>query len=223
MKNDPPKGWYSRGYLPHFDNQRITQSITFRLVDSYPKELVTRTCTELDRSELTTGQRDLEWRKQAQTILDKGYGACWLGNPPIARLVQDALRYFDGTRYHLHAWCVMPNHVHVLITQCSGHSLAAILHSWQSFSANKANSILGRSGHFWARGYFDRFIRNGQHFAAAVDYIEQNPVSAKLCARAEDWPFGSAFFRRSKAMKGPGRSQPNHRDAGDRPVVSVWR
>ncbi|MDJ0838515.1 MAG: transposase [Acidobacteriota bacterium] len=190
-----PRRWYSRGYLPHYDDCQTTQSITFRLADSYPREFLARVQHETAHMADDDPQRDLHWRKRAQHILDIGHGDCFLRRPRIAELVQDALIFFDDERYHLHAWVVMPNHVHVLITQLPGFSLSSILHSWQSFTAKKANRILGRSGGFWARGNFDRFIRDKRHFDYAVAYIERNPVMAKLCRAPADWPYSSASMR----------------------------
>jgi putative DNA methylase len=60
-------------------------------------------------------QREIELRRRIEEYLDAGHGACWLRRPEIAALVEGALRYFDGQRYRLLAWCVMPNHVHTLI------------------------------------------------------------------------------------------------------------
>ncbi len=104
-----------------------------------------------------------------------GHGACWLGDPRIARLVEEALLHFDGKRYRLIAWCVMPNHVHALVETREEWPLAGIVHSWKSFTAHRANRILKRSGDFWLREYFDRFIRDDRHFENAVGYIEINP------------------------------------------------
>jgi REP element-mobilizing transposase RayT len=98
-------------------------------------------------------------------------------------------------KYLLSAWVVMPNHVHLITTPLPGKRLASIMQSLKSFTANEANKILKRTGTFWMPDYFDRYIRNGRHFSAAVAYVETNPVKAGLCSRAEDWPFSSAWFR----------------------------
>ncbi len=74
--------------------------------------------------------------------LDSGYGHCWLKNPNIASLVNNALRYFDGSRYFLHAWTIMPNHVHVLFTLSESSSVSSILFSWKSFTAKQAINYL---------------------------------------------------------------------------------
>jgi len=128
-------------------------------------------------------------------LLDKGDGAVWLKNSAVAEIVQNSLLFFDGQRYSLHAWVIMPNHVHVLFTPMDDWTLTKIIHSWKSFSAREANKILGRVGEFWQREYFDRAIRNEQGFNSAVAYIENNPVKAGLCQVAEEWLFGSAVCR----------------------------
>lgn len=110
----------------------------------------------------------------------------------IAQLIEEALLHFDGQRYHLLAWVVMPNHVHVLIETLAGHPLAEVEHSWKSFTAKEANVILGRRGTFWQAESFDRVIRNEQHLANAIQYIHNNPVKAGLVSQAEDWLYSSA-------------------------------
>ena len=111
-------------------------------------------------------------------------------------MVQSGLLFHDEAKYRLSAWVVMPNHVHLLCTPCFGYNLAQIMHSLKSYTSNEANKILGRSGHFWQKEYFDRYIRNARHFAKVVAYIENNPVKARLCEKPEDWPFSSAPFRK---------------------------
>ncbi len=130
-------------------------------------------------------------RERFEGLLDAGHGEGLLARPEIGALVQQALRHFDGNRYFLHAWCVMPNHVHVLVTPLKGFSLSSLVHSWKSFTAKAINSALGREGTVWFEEYFDRAIRDEAHFSAAKDYIEDNPVKAGLCAAPGDWPFSS--------------------------------
>jgi REP element-mobilizing transposase RayT len=65
----------------------------------------------------------------------------------------------------------------------------------KSFTSHEANKILGRRGQFWMEEYFDRYIRDAKHFSNAIAYIENNPVKAGLCARPEEWPFSSAWWR----------------------------
>jgi REP element-mobilizing transposase RayT len=100
-------------------------------------------------------------------------------------MVASAIRYFDGQRYRLYAWCVMPNHVHAVLQPLGGWRLAQILHSWKSFTAKRANVLLNRDGEFWQREYYDRMLRDEREFLRAVRYVGDNPVKAGL----RDWPW----------------------------------
>ncbi len=189
-KNQTAGGWYSRGYLPHFDVIGLTQHVVFRLFDSLPQTVLAQWEEELKH--LSEKDADLERRQRIEHYLDQGYGSCYLREATVAELVQNALLFFDSQRYQLHAWCVMPNHVHVLFTALAGHELGKIVHSWKSFTANQANHHLEREGQFWQKEPYDRYIRNEKHFRNAVEYIENNPVKAGLCATPADWPWSSA-------------------------------
>jgi REP element-mobilizing transposase RayT len=181
--------WHSRGYIPHWEAGEVAQSITFRLADSLPKTLLEDWQVELES--MPQQDRALERRRRIEHALDRGLGSSVLMQPDIGGLVEDALLYFDGDHYRLHAWVIMPNHVHVLATPLEGWSLSAITHGWKSFTASKANAMLGRKGAFWAPEYFDRAIRDETHYANSLGYIAVNPVKARLCARPEDWRFSS--------------------------------
>ena len=188
-----PLGWHSRGYLPHFNGGEIAQTVTFRLHGSLPQELVARTRQELRR--LPPDEAAAELRQRLEEYLDHGHEPTWLSRPEVAGLVQDAMLHFDGQRYRLLAWAIMSNHVHAMLMPMAPRDLSDILFSWRSYTANQANKLLERRGAFWDRDYFDRFVRNEQHPANAMAYIEMNPVRAGLCASPELWRFGSASLR----------------------------
>ena len=190
-------GWYSRDYLPHFDRPGLVQGITFRLADSMPAEVVAGWRDEL--AHLAEGEQKAEFQRRIADYLDAGHGECLLRDERIAQVVEDALLHFDGERYRLIAWVVMPNHVHALAEMHATHPLAEIVQSWKSFTAHEANRVLGRKGEFWQREYHDRYIRDGEHLEFARNYIEQNPVKARLCAKAEDWQWSSARKRERHA------------------------
>ena len=190
----PSFGWHSRGYLPHFDGGERAQFITFRLHDSLPREVLLRWKEELKLEQSAESQSIM--RRRVEAYLDQGHGDCYLRNRAVADMVQDALLFHDETKYRLWAWVIMPNHVHILCTPCAGQSLARIMHSLKSFTSSEANKMLNRSGRFWQKEYFDRYIRNTRQFVRTVAYIENNPVKANLCAKPEDWPFSSASLRK---------------------------
>ena len=189
-------GWHSRGYLPHFDGGPIPQNIAFRLIDSLPSVKLREWAEEL--ANIPTERAEDERRHRIDEYLDRGLGELWLSRPAIAELVQHSLLQFDRRRYYLHAWVVMPNHVHALITPVAGSSLSQILHTWKSYTAKKANDLLERKGAFWQQEYFDRYVRHEAHFEDAVKYIEFNPVKAGLCTKPQDWRFSSAAWRSLK-------------------------
>jgi len=162
------KGWHGRGYLPHFDSPETVQFVTFRLADSLPR----------DRIEALRSMPDA--MLQADQELDAGLGECWLRNAEIAALTQEILLHFDGERYRLLAWCIMPNHVHVVVETLEGHTLSDVVKSWKSFTSRQANSRLDRTGAFWEPDYFDRYMRNEDHLMRTIEYVENNPVKAGL-------------------------------------------
>ncbi|HZS48873.1 MAG TPA: transposase [Blastocatellia bacterium] len=185
--------WYSRGYLPHFDMQGLTQTMIFRLFDSMPRVLLDEWREELKL--LSEKEYEVERRKRIDFYLDQGHGSCYLKNPMVAEIVQNTLLHFDSKRYQLHSWIIMPNHVHLLFTSKEGWELSQIAHSWKSYTASECNKILERKGEFWQREPFDRYIRNEQHYNNAIRYIENNPIKAGLCHNPEDWPWSSAHVR----------------------------
>jgi REP element-mobilizing transposase RayT len=212
-------GWHQRGYLPHYDAPWITQIVTLRLVDSLPAsrrgewEHLLRiedngvalaagapACSRLIRAENTQSRSQTgaptasDRRRRLEDYLDRGLGECWLRQPALAQLAEGALCFFDGQRYQLGAWVIMPNHVHLLVDVWET-PLAELVKSWKSFVAREANKLLGRSGTFWEREYLDTVIADEAHRRTAVRYIENNPVKAGLAREAKEWAWSSARFR----------------------------
>jgi putative DNA methylase len=192
-ENNSKSHWYSRGYLPHFDDGVQSQFVTIRLFDSMPQVVLDRWRKELEQESLEKMEAIL--RRRIEYYLDQGYGSCFLKNQDIAKMIQNALLFHDSEKYKLSAWVVMPNHVHILLTQYNGFSLSDVAHAIKSYTANEANKILKREGRFWQKEPFDRYIRDGKHFANVVAYIENNPVKARLCKEPSDWVYSSAWFK----------------------------
>jgi REP element-mobilizing transposase RayT len=182
------RGWHERGYLPHRDERGLTQFVTFRLADSFPESLR----SEWEHLWCIEDNRDL--RTELEAYLDRCRGECYLRQPDVAQIVETALRFFHGERYELRAWCVMPNHVHVLF-KVSSVPMAEILESWKKHTAQKANRLLGRRGNLWELDYWDTYMRDAAHERKTVRYIESNPAKAKLVSDPEEWLWSSARFR----------------------------
>lgn len=182
------KDWHRRFHsVPHRENKAL-QSITFRLYDSLPKEVIEEIKLKLDINEDDDSCDSIQYQRLRQKIAeyeDAGYGQCFLRDERIAAIMQDTLKHFDGERYQLICWCIMPNHVHVLIEVNEGWSLSRIMHGWRSYTAKEANRILGRTGKFWMEEYYNRYIRDDNHLQKTINYILNNPANAGL----DEWPW----------------------------------
>lgn len=189
-------------HLPHWRKEAACYLVTFRLTDSLPAEVV----MEMKRQAKAWQQRlavastdheghlpedirqDWELFKSRQLrkldqILDEGRGECLLRDESQREIVTQALHYFEGRRLRLHAYVVMPNHVHVLGQPLPGHSLEKLCGSWKRHTNRLVQSRLHRRGTLWQAENFDRIIRDPQHFAQSVRYIAKNPIKAGLSSR----------------------------------------
>jgi putative DNA methylase len=202
-----PRGFHSRGYLPHCDEAGRIQFISFRLHDSMPIETIERWKRELAQSPRIRRREILRHRIDA--YVDRGTGSCLLNDPRIATLVQSTLTHGDLRDYDLLAWCIMPNHVHTLIAPLPDRSLTTIVGGWKSYTAHEANRILERQGRFWFPDYFDTFMKSAAQLEDTIAYIEHNPVVAQLVSRADQWQFSSAFPTHRDRMMGNRRRHLN--------------
>lgn len=186
----PISPWHSRGYQPHFDKPGAVQSVTFRLHDSLPRDLL-----KLWRTRLATHVPQIRSALLLRIVRyeDAGYGACCLRDPKLAELVENALLWFDAKRYCLIEWCIMPNHVHALVETFCGHSMTSVMHTWKSYTARRINQELGCKGALWMPDYFDRYIRDAWHGEVVRRYIRSNPVKAGLCKSVGEWRWSSAW------------------------------
>jgi len=187
----------NRGHLPHWEAATAIYFVTFRLADSLPQDalrriLFSRKDIPLNAAQMGREISETERKRLAklharriEKYLDTGVGECFFRNPVVAKMVSDSLRQFNDSRYRLFAWCVMPNHIHVVFQAISGNTLPQILHSWKSYTAKQANHILRRSGEFWQREYYDRLVRDLAEFHRAVQYVVDNPRKAGL----NEWPW----------------------------------
>ncbi len=177
------EAWHNRGYLPHYDAVNTYQMITYRLADSLPNEVIEKQLKALSINPEHFNE-DVKKRRLIEDYLDKGYGSCVLKESCNAEIVVDAWTFFAGERYDLIAYVVMPNHVHVLIKTYAEWSLSKVIHSWKSFSSSeirkKMLKVKSRDSSFgagkmpalpanfstslWQEEYWDRFIRDKNHF-----------------------------------------------------------
>ena len=205
-------GIHTRGFLPHVKREGASYFVTFRLADSLPREILLefqqKRAKRIRALEATKKSQnpasdivelvERDYRREVERYLDQGAGHCWLRQPEIAEMVANALCHFDGERYELRPWVVMPNHVHATVWPAPNHLLGDILHSWKRFTSREANKFLGRTGEdFWQRESYDHWIRDDDEKARIERYIRNNPVKAGLCGEPEEWRWSSAWQEKS--------------------------
>jgi REP element-mobilizing transposase RayT len=211
-------GIHSRGFLPHVKREGAAYFITFRLADSLPKEVLLRIeaemaerlrhCHQARQQGRPTSDSEEEinrdFRRKVERFLDTGHGACHLRRPDVAELVAHAVQHFEGQRYLLSDWVVMPNHVHAVLWPMPNEVLGEILKSWKQFTSRRAKPMVGVTDeHFWQPESFDHWIRDDVEKARICRYIRNNPVTARLCQRPEDWQWSSAWLGWKNTTKTP--------------------
>jgi len=174
------------GNLPHWRQTEASYFVTFRLADAMPQSLLAQWQHEREHWHAahpephdgrTRSEYFTRFPQRFQDRLDAGHGSCILRRPEIKSIVEDALRHFDGQRYDLVEFVVMPNHVHVLVTPLADHALSDILHSWKSFTAHRINLMLGTCGEIWQKESFDHIVRSPMYADKIIRYIRDNPRS----------------------------------------------
>jgi cobalamin-dependent methionine synthase I len=182
--------------LPHWYQEGRTYAVTFRLHNSLPQSVQQLYLQEKSRlqevldnaiknqqgSLIQKTRREIAdlYSQHIEQILDQGNGDAHMKDADVASIVSNSITHFDGIRYDLAAWCVMPNHVHMLIKPRDGHELPEILQSIKSFSAKEANCALNRTGTFWQQDSYVHLIRDEDDFWNQYNYIKKNPSKAGL-------------------------------------------
>jgi REP element-mobilizing transposase RayT len=176
------------GNLPHWRQDNATYFVTFRMADSIPQSKLGLWLRE--REEWLARHpppHDPQMRQdyfdrfiqRFQRWLDAGHGSCVLQQPAIRKIVADAVPFFQGARYWLREWVVMPNHIHIVVTPLPGHELSTIVHSWKSYTANQINRALGVRGALWQKESFDHIVRGPDQLEQIERYIHANPVGLR--------------------------------------------
>lgn len=232
---------FTRRNLPHWYQPGYAHFVTYRQAGTIP----------LCKLRMWRADRDAQWRKGPpdgmtpaafrerlhkqffatyDEYLDTNPAEAVLTRPDMAEMLRENLYHHAGDKYELLAWCIMPNHVHVVLqpfefSQAGSLSyveqagslgyveqaaslcdepgevgdtqspLAGVMHSLKSYTANRANSILGRTGRFWQPESYDHWVRDLDELERIVAYVIFNPVKAGLCGRPTEWRYSSAFDR----------------------------
>ena len=202
MKNLDYREYYRRN-LPHFQPRGATFLVNFRLAGSLPTEVIERLKAEADEIEqrlLNIADpderfkiRDNEQRKLFgkwdDALHSTSHGPFYLQEDRVAEIVANSIRYHDGEWFDVIAFCIMPNHVHLVIvpyekSEETDYSLSKIMHNIKRNSAKQANQILGRTGIFWQHESYDHVVRDSVELERIIKYVLNNPVKAGL---VDDW------------------------------------
>lgn len=169
--------------LPHWEQTGRIQYITFRLADSLPQNVL------LQLANLQTEFKSIHpepWNKDTrikykilfsdkrEEYLHVGYGSCIFKDPSIRKIMEDALQFYDGIKYDLLAYVIMPNHVHILIQPEEGNECKTQIGNIKRFVAHQVNKILSKKGKVFSESW-DRIIRNESHLNSVLSYIYFNP------------------------------------------------
>lgn len=197
---------FYRRHLPHIQPPGATLFVTFRLADSIPAEVVQRLRSEAEGSDAALAHiGDPQEREQRAHIEQRRHfdrwdaeldaarsGSLWLSDPQVGDLVAEALHYRDGKVYGLDAYCIMPNHVHVVFTPLpegadSYYAVSTIMHSLKRHTARQANRVPGRQGTFWQGESYDHVVRDEEELHRIITYVLNNPVKGGLVQIRDDW------------------------------------
>lgn len=199
------KSFYKPRKLPHLFSEHHPVFITYRLKFSLPRPLI---------KELNT--RKAQWQRELQNMKQEERELAQIGEnallfewydellarsedlpktlhrADITEIIASAFMYFDNVQCQMLAYCIMPNHVHVLFApmkQESGEIFAPsrIVYSWKRWTANQINKVLGRKGGFWQQESYDRMVRDEEELLRTINYIVQNPVKAGLVDKWRQW------------------------------------
>lgn len=201
-----PSHFYHRK-LPHFQPAESTFFVTFRLAGSIPIDVIRRLRENyelvqkgiLEQKDLTEKEcRELVYAEQKRLFastdefLDTNPNEpYWLKRMEVAEIIAESMNYRDGKQYDLHAFTIMPNHVHMMMTLLSDAPvLFKVMQHLKKNSAIRANKFLNRTGlEFWEEESYDHIVRDEGEFYRILNYILRNPVKAGFVQVWRDWPF----------------------------------
>jgi ATP-dependent Clp protease ATP-binding subunit ClpA len=181
-----PVGFLRGGNLPHWRQDGVTYFLTWRTLDSMPKERVDAWFAEREawfkqNPEPWNPKTEEEYHRlfpdRWEKWLDECHGEWVLARPELQKIVEDVLRHDDGVKYRLKDFVVMPNHVHVLVTPQGEHTLSDTVQEWKSVSAHRINKVLGHKDEFWQKEYFDHIVRSAEQLGKFRSYIQNHPRS----------------------------------------------
>ena len=195
------KTFYRRTF-PHYQFDHSYYFVTFRLFNSLPIDIIQMLKGKYRKSESQIIRSVDESRRYSELYnlqkkyfgiydryLDKSESCTnYLADERIAKIVSDTLFFKDSIDYDLICYCIMPNHVHMLLwIEWLMKPFYKIMQSIKRFSSRKSNLIINRSGTFWEEENYDHIVRDREEYIKIVKFILTNPLRAGLVSKADDW------------------------------------
>jgi len=203
-KTYQPKRLRSRRRLPHWQAPDGVYATVFRLKGSLPRNVITRLQQEraVVKNKLlkkglpeTIIQQELSKMRrfyfgQFDSLLDNSStGPHFLKEPLVAKLVEDAILFFDNKKYKVIDYCIMSNHVHLTIYKLT-KEIGNILGSIKKYTSREINILHHCEGRqVWLNESYDHLIRDREDLTFYHTYTLENPVKAKLVQKWSDYPF----------------------------------
>ena len=178
---------YSGNSLPHWEAEAVIYHVSFRLADSIPearlRQWIYERNTLLANAKMANRQLNINeinrlqylYSENVEKYLDAGYGSCLLRQKAAAQIVKDSLEYYNNQKYLLHAWCIMPNHLHVIFQLLASYRQREVLFGWKSFTAHAINKALNRRGTLWQSDCYNHIIRTEREYYNQMWYVWNNP------------------------------------------------
>jgi REP element-mobilizing transposase RayT len=205
----PTNDKYYRRNLPHYHPEGFPLFITFRLANSLPEEVLRdlkqKRAQELKSLQTKSQSEHYNVEKKYFSRYDDWLDRCasgprWLEQMNVASIVAERVQTLAGERYQLITYCVMPNHVHLLIKpfdkehlehqgNTAKYPVTDTLRLLKGSTARYCNQVLGRDGAFWQHESYDHYVRDEEELERIVRYILNNPVKAGLADDWKKWPF----------------------------------
>jgi REP element-mobilizing transposase RayT len=180
---------YTR-HLPHWRQDGATYFAAFRLADSLPEAKLIQLRNlrahwehthPQPRSEKDWEDYAREYTRRAEAWLDEGHGACHFQEQRWADDLRERLHHFQGERYQLSAWVIMPNQCHLVIRPFDGNELEDLLGAMKGVTAKHINAAVQRTGNeLWQQECYDRIVRDAEHLQRVIQYLGRNPQQAGL-------------------------------------------
>ncbi len=198
VNNKPETRLFYRKKLPHWEVYGRPIFDTLHVYGSLPVSVLKKLKEERNNKFLESKSKKQikiirEEFIRVEKYFDNNPLISWLINREAAQFICNC--FLEGARreqYILHAFVVMPNHIHWLFSPLGSENLKTIRTRFKKITSRKVNKIIGRNGKLWMNEGFDHWIRTPEKYESTGRYIENNPIKAGLAKKAEDWKWSSA-------------------------------